>query len=249
MSTNKKSFFSLSTWRDYLVQVSLIVLSLLAAVGVDRCNQNLRDENRLEEYLVTMQQELEAEKTSNSYNLGDCQKDVEGLRAAMTMIPSEDDGQAAKGLQILGGVLVRGVFRAFEPLTYERMQSSGDLYLIKDLELREALATYTSFRKDYLQGDLMSYDEMVLEAIDRLRAYLDIMCLEQTKFATPIDCITDREGLRKNAAGDLAKLYRLASLRAFHLELSSKTLDPSLEGVNAALGEGIIKDEPIAEEE
>lgn len=236
MATNKKSFLSLSRWRDYLIQVSLIILSLLAAVGVDRCNQNLKDQKRLGEYLETMAAELEYEQEANMNNFGDCKKDINGLAKALALLPSQDDAEVVEGIQHVAGVLVRGVFRSFEPLTYERMQTAGDLFLLEDLELRESLSSYASFRNDYLKQDLMTYDKMILEAIDRLSVYLDLSCLRSEDLESPTDCIKDRTALGEKAAADLTKLYRLSTIRGFHLQLSSRTLGPSLERVNSALG-------------
>ncbi len=216
MATEKKS--ALSAWRDYIIQVSLIILSILIALGVDRCSQNMSNAERLNEYLDAMEEEMEHEAYSTLNNIGDADKDVNNLQFGMNTFPKGVDSLTEKALQRVLSTFIRGVFRAFPPMTYERMAATNDAFLIKDLTFRERLASTASFRTDYVQADLNKYDALVLEAIDRFGRYVDIGCLIRTKAAAPLDCVTDKDALQRNGAADLSKLYHLAGMRRFHLD-------------------------------
>lgn len=236
-----------TAWRDYLVQVSLIIFSILIALGVDRCSQNSRNNKRLDAYLNMMEQELEDEVVATSNNIDDVQKDIDNLQFGMNAFPQGVDSLTTQALIRGISTFNRGVFRGFPPMTYERMETVNDAFLIKDLSLREQLSSTAAFRTDYVQTDLRNYDTMILEAIDRYSRFVDIACLIRiirTRSGEPIiNCVTDATALRRDGAADFSKLLYMAQLRKFHLERYRQ----SLRNAQEALGEYLGK--PVGEEE
>lgn len=132
-------------------------------------------------------------------------------------------------------------------MTYERMETVNDAFLIKDLSLREQLSSTEAFRADYVQTDLRSYDAMILEAIDRYSHFVDIGCLIRiirNRSGTPIiDCVTDAEALRRNGAADFSKLLYMAQLRKFHLERYQQSLRNAQEALGEYQGDPAEKEE------
>jgi len=210
---------------NYLTQVSLIILSILVAVGVDRCNQRNRDEDRLQEYILAIHQEIADEKVTTANNLGDAHNDIDDLEFAVENLSATDEALLTQAIQRLVRTVGRGVFRAFPPSAYEQLIAAGDVNLIREIDLRDRLAATAAFRKDYIQEDLANYDGMVLELVDRLSRYLDMGCLIRNRAREPIGCIRKADNLREDAPSDISKIYRMAQLRAFHLELYQKSLD------------------------
>lgn len=217
-----------TAWRDYLIQVSLIIFSILIALGVDRCSQNMRNTKRLDAYLNMMEQELKDEVFATINNIEDVQKDIDNLHFGMSAFPQGVDSLTTQALFRGIATFNRGVFRGFPPMTYERMESVNDAFLIKDLSLREQLSSTAAFRTDYVQTDLQNYDAMILEAIDRYSRFVDIGCLIRiirNRTGEPIiDCVTDATALQRYGAADFSKLLYMAQLRKFHLESYQESL-------------------------
>ncbi|MEL6274702.1 MAG: hypothetical protein AAFU03_06360 [Bacteroidota bacterium] len=107
------------------------------------------------------------------------------------------------------------------------MANSGDILLIKDLELRGNLAAVFAFRTDYLKADLLSYDKMVKKTAEKMGHFLDLSCLNNQK-VDPIKCVINRRQLIEAPHNELLLLMREAELRAFHLKKGTTHLKRTL---------------------
>lgn len=220
--------------RDYLIQVSLIILSVLLALGIDRCRAASQDKALAAEYQTRIRTELDKEEHSNTLNLVDATNDLSDLNYVLTQAPTLGPATADSTydhlIRRLALVLVRGVFRTFTPTVYERISANGEARLVPDIELRARLDAYAAFRHDYIQADLNRHDALVLETIDRVGDYLDLNCVQNhARSAGPRPpglrhCITDYPALRRRLARDVGKLTRHTQLRLFHLERGQATL-------------------------
>jgi len=221
----------------YLLEVLLIILSVLAAIQADRYNQARKDQQKLDEYVQALYQDLQEELETNRMNLIDCQKDLEAIEAAMRQFRYDQNDSLQLGLANLGAVFTRGVFRAFPPTTYDVMLSSGDLALIEDLEFRNLLASVMAFRDNYLKSDLQEFDKQTLELSRYVGQYVDITCLASSEELYP--CIFDRQGIVSDVHNELFIYYRVAQLRAFHLSASVRGMDAAVRGMEElyAVGE------------
>lgn len=221
----------------YLLEVLLIILSVLAAIQADRYNQARKDQQKLDEYVQALYQDLQEELETNRMNLIDCQKDLTAIEDAMRQFRYDQNDSLQLGLANLGAVFTRGVFRAFPPTTYDVMLSSGDLALIEDLEFRNLLASVMAFRDNYLKSDLQEFDKQTLELSRYVGQYVDITCLASSEELYP--CIFDRQGIVSDVHNELFIYYRVAQLRAFHLSASVRGMDAAVRGMEElyAVGE------------
>ncbi len=199
------------------MQVSLIILSLLVAVGVDRCNQGVKNDRKLDTYLTSINEEFEYELETCRNNLYDCQKDIEGLSKGALLLSKLGQTQQSTGIAELAQVLIRGVFRSFSPTSFELMVSAGDAFLIDDLELRSDLASIVAFRNDYVKRDLWRHDELTLSVIAEVAEYIDLECLRTTPPEAFPTCITNPEKMQREIAADLAEIAHHSQTRHFHL--------------------------------
>lgn len=227
------STFTLN-WKDYLLQVSLILLSLFIAFGVDRCNQSVKDDKKLAAYLEAVDEELRYELKVTELNLGDSENDIDDLIFANEVFGTMESARLPEAVGRAGSVVARGVFRTFAPMSFELMNSSGDGLLLEDLELRQRLSAVSAFRKDYIKADLMRHDELTLKALADVSGYLDIYCVRGKKPEEFNLCITSLEGLRENGLKDLIALRRHSELRAFHLDRYITLLEEVIPEVEAA---------------
>ncbi|MEO0733131.1 MAG: hypothetical protein AAFZ52_09870 [Bacteroidota bacterium] len=228
MSDRKESASTLRGWKDYLTQVSLILLSLLIAVSVDRCNQRQRDADRLEDFVQLIHQELADELHTTELNIYDAERDIEDLGRVLKNISAAHDDSLALTVMLTARVIGKGVYRPFPPLAYEQMIAAGDAGLIKDISLRDRLAAAAALRDDYVQSDLRQYDGMVLEVIDRFYDYVDLGCVLETRGREPLRCIKDRALLRERGAADLGKITQMARIRTFHLQRYRSVLEGTM---------------------
>ena len=220
---------------DYLLQVSLIIVGLVIATSVDRCNTGRKDRQRLTDYYQAIYKDLEEEQLSTENNLGDAIRDVANLETAIRRFGYAQVDSAAAGLQALNSVLRKGVFRSFSPTTYEVMLNTGDISLIADIELRSELAGVFAFRNNVVRRDLEDYDELVLHTIQSLSAYLHPECVESLREEP--ECIRDAAGLADHGVDDLIVLSLFARNRLFHLQIAEENLAEARKRVGEQLSD------------
>ncbi len=222
-----KNYFAVKGIGDYLLQVSLIILSLLIATGVNRCNEGRKDNRKLNNYLLAIEQDLEKELSSVNNNLADAENDYTDLGRAITAGRHPDADSLQLSFDRALTVIARGVYRGFSPMTYELMQQSGDVLLIEDLDYRNQLAAISDFRRNYLREDLKDHDRRVLLLAEQMGKFVDLPCALESR--GNLSCVTNPEGYRTKMGNHLMVLYRAVQLRVFHLDIASKLTREGLE--------------------
>ncbi|PHI20459.1 hypothetical protein CEQ90_08345 [Lewinellaceae bacterium SD302] len=230
-----KNIFAVKGIGDYLLQVSLIILSLLIATGLNRCNEGRKDGEKLDNYLVAIEKDLEKELSSVNSNLRDAQNDYRDLRRAISAGRHPDTDSLQLSIARVLQVVVRGVYRGFSPTTYELMQGTGDVLLIEDLNYRNQLAAISDFRRSYLRDDLKDHDRRVLLLGEKLGEFVNLPCALENR--GNLSCVTDPEGYRLKMGNHLMILYRAVELRLFHLDIAQELTGDGLEATRKRLGD------------
>jgi hypothetical protein len=137
----------------------LVVLGVLAALMVDAWIEQRHDDNLRQEYLARLTDDLEADRQSLEYRISFFTSvHAFGLQ---TLEKLRSDGPVDQGA-ILAAYYASENFE-FWPIrnTYEDLQSTGNIRLLYDIELRLALASYHS--KASVEGTTLaeSYRQLV----------------------------------------------------------------------------------------
>lgn len=224
----------LDNWRDYFVQVSLILLSLLIATSIDRWREQQKDDNKKGDYLTAILHDLREEHAKNETNLFDCKNDIRGLTNGLRLLQSSSEDSLEVAILNLVQVYGRGVFRTFSPTTFDVMTQTGDLTLIRDLELRDDLARAFSFRNKVIQKDLEKYDLAVVESLTQLGRYINLSCVLSASERRR--CIMDVNAFLESPHNEITMLLLEARNRALHLENATRMYPPVIEAVEKELG-------------
>jgi len=227
----------------YVVEVSLIIVSILVAIQADRYQQNKRNEIKLDNYIQSMYQDLLKDHDRNQNNLADCQNDIKNIERSLRLSQINQDDSLSLALRNLGVVFTRGVFRAFPPTTFDIMLQSGDAALIRDLDFRNKLASAFSFREDYIKKDLLDFDIQTREMSKIMAQYGNLSCMFTSSELHA--CLRDREGFIENFHNDLFTFLRTAQVRAFHLQIAIQGFDKTIKEMEELYG---FKQEEVAEE-
>ena len=199
--------------KKYVTQVSLILFSLLLATRAERCRESGKEREKLIEYLSAIRLDLEDEIKTDAMNLNDCERDIACLVTFMRKSSHRDsllDAYAS-----FAEVYQRGVFRAFPPTTFDIMAQSGDANLLKDLKLRNSLASSFAFRQNVIKKDLEDYDRETVVCAEKLGRFFDLSLMfsgKKEKF------MLDEAGFLRDPHNEVLLLLRSASVRGFHLE-------------------------------
>lgn len=229
----------------YILEIFLIIFSILIAIQADRYQQSKRNQHKLEDYIEAMYIDLLDEQESNRNNLFDCQQDINSIRAGIRLSQINQNDSIQLALYNLAQVASRAVFRAFPPTTFDIMMSTGDIALIKDLEVRGQLASTFSFRDNYIKRDLLEFDNETKKAIAQLSKYVNLSCMYTTRNLT--DCLTDREGFTQHFHNELFAISRAADLREFHLRRAITYFEFAIENMEEVYG--LNREEMIKETE
>lgn len=227
----------------YIVEVSLIIISILVAIQADRYQQNQRNQEKLESYLEAVYQDLVDEQVRNRNNLGDCQQDIRNITQSLRLSQINQADSLNLALRNFGYVVTRGVFRAFPPTTFDIMLQTGDIALIKDLEFRSRLASTFSFRDVYVKMDLLDFDVQTRETSKALGQYGNLSCMFSN--ADIQSCLTDRPGFIAHFHNNLFTILRTAQVRAFHLQNAVRYFDKTIQVMEDKYG---FKQEEVEEE-
>ena len=218
---------------EYLLQVSLIILGLVIATSVDRCNTRRKSDRTLQEYYAAIRTDLAAEDRSNQFNIDDAERDVASLDSALWLFTTDSPDSLVLGVEALTSVLAKGVFRTFSPTTYDVMVNTGDVSLIKDLELRSELAALFAFRTDIVEQDLADYNRQVLLTLESIGDKIDLSCI--VDLTITVDCIKSPASLAEHTKDELLVLHLVANSRLFHLTMYQEQVVEMREWVDVLL--------------
>ncbi len=213
-SASFQKIFDLAGVRKYVIQVSLILLSLAIATSVDRCRERAKNEDKLQAYLTSIRADIATEIQTDRTNLYDCQRDQHCLEKALRLIAGQQTDSSRLILQNIQEVLMRGVFRDFHPTTYELMAQTGDANLLKDLQLRNQLASVFAFRQNVIKKDFEDFDQETHDCMAQLGQFIDFLKMYSPD---PSQVFVDRKGFWTTPRNEIYLLARSADIKAFHL--------------------------------
>lgn len=118
----------------------LVVMGVLAALMVDTWMEERQDDNLRQEYMTRLADDLETDRQSLDYRIS--------FYSAVRNFGIETLGRIQSDSQVEQEAILAAyyaselfLFRSLEN-TYEDMQSTGNIRLLADIELRLALASY-----------------------------------------------------------------------------------------------------------
>lgn len=207
---------------DYVIQVSLIIFSILAATYVGKCNEKEKDSELLTAYLHSINNEVAFEISKHTDNIVDAKQDLRVIQRAidLSQYPATDSiyNMAANFLN----ANLRGVFRTFPPSTWDAMLAAGDSELIKDLDLKQQIAGSFAFRNTTVREDLKDWDAENKRVFDELSVFIDPTVLGDVEnhHLNLERILLDPEGFRIHVRPLLLSMLRQCFNRLFHLEVS-----------------------------
>ena len=130
-----------SSWKRFVIEGFVIVVSILLAFGIDAYWQDRQDRSRTDSQLKSLQEEI-GEALSNVEESQAFRERrivvIRELLASITRPESRDSERLSHQLGVLWGARRS----ASELATLKQMQSTGTLALIESEQLRKALANY-----------------------------------------------------------------------------------------------------------
>lgn len=218
--------------RKYVTQVSLILVSLLLATRADRCRDAAKEQVKLQEYLTAVQSDIQKEIKMNQMNLNDCKRDIKCLIRFLVLSDLSEVDSLYAAYSSFAEVYQRGVFRSFPPTTFDVMTQAGDAYLLKDLKLRNNLASVFAFRQNVIHKDLLDFDTQTQVCAEKLGRFFDLSLMFSEGRE---NFMHDQAGFLRDPHNEVFLLLRNAQLRAFHLETAVEDLQETLSELDTYL--------------
>lgn len=215
------SLFAQKNWREYLVSVSLIVLSLMLTAQLERWREAQKDSRKLKEYFLAIETDIKADLHLDSLNVYDAYRDLARLQRILVLLHEDKKTKSDSILIYFREVMGRGVFRAFPPTTFELISQSGDAALIKDIGLRNKMATVFAFRQNIIRPDFAQYDASLRDCAKELGQYVDLSWLLLNDIQKSW---VNKDGFYSKPHNEILLLYRDTQLKIFHLEIFIKDL-------------------------
>ncbi|MEM6396170.1 MAG: hypothetical protein AAF741_07460 [Bacteroidota bacterium] len=204
---------------EYIIQVFLIIFSILAATWVGQCTERERNEEKLAVYIASIREEVDFEIQRHDLNLTDAQNDFDEIIEAIRLAAHPSLDSIYKLANYFIKVNIRGVFRTYPSSTWDAMVAAGESELIKDLDLRQQIATSFAFRNTTIREDLREWDAANQEAYEQVASFIDLPNLGNFD-ANFEKLLVDPEGFRLRAGPILKSLLRQCSFRLFHLDVA-----------------------------
>lgn len=159
-------------WRYAAGEIAIIVIGVLLAISLDNCN-DARIARRIEnEYVTRLAEELRTDTATFSF----VARALKRKAAALAFADSVVSGSAVPfdTLKFLQALVSGANFAWNQPrvrtTTFEELQSTGNLRLLRDEKLRtEVVGYYTSAEGDYLRiaGRRTRYGPLTYELLPR----------------------------------------------------------------------------------
>ena len=165
-------------WRYAVGEIAIIVVGVLLAISLDNCNDG-RIARRIErEYVTRLAEDLRTDTATFSF----VDRALKRKTAALAFADSIVGRNAALGdtLSLLQALVSGANFAWNQPrvrtTTFEELQSTGNLRLLRDQDLRtEVVRYYTSAEGDYLRiaGRRTRYGPLTYELLPRKAEFVD----------------------------------------------------------------------------
>lgn len=201
-----------SRFLNALRDLALIVAGVLIALAVDQAAETVGERRREADYLVALQEDVEADLDALR---GPLSEGLDRREAAARLVVAGLNGASLEPTQLLAALDRAGHVTFFAPrrATFDDLISTGNLRLIRDREIRAALIEY------YDAGQLDAANELIRQeiwygyrpALDRV---LDPLVLAQITLIEGDDTNSSIEDFAAAIPPELAaKGLRLADLR------------------------------------
>jgi hypothetical protein len=164
-------------WTDYLVELLVVFVSITAAFLLNNWREDTVNRGLEKKYLTSIYQDLVADSLSMSHLISIHEKKLDEIQGYVKQLRGKQEiGDSASAL--FGSMLSNYSIQP-NSTTYESMKNSGDLKLIRDYRIRDAIVKYYEiFPQIRLQeqvGMNFVYDYVVrfaFEAFDLLHQQL-----------------------------------------------------------------------------
>ncbi|NRD19480.1 hypothetical protein HNV08_05430 [Winogradskyella eckloniae] len=166
---------SKTTWKYTLREIIIVIIGITIAFSMNKCSDNLKDNNLREEYLINLKSDIEADKIELNKNMTAISKKIAICSEIIPKLNSEN----GQNMQLMNNIFSILKYENFSPknITYKTLINSGDLKLIEDFKLKTSIQQHysnydelsdvyhrhTSLIKDYLGNYLVNnadYDQI-----------------------------------------------------------------------------------------
>ncbi|WP_299099275.1 DUF6090 family protein [uncultured Winogradskyella sp.] len=164
-----------ATWKYTLREIVIVIIGITIAFSMNKCSDNVKDNNLREEYLINLKSDVEADKIQLEQNIKAITKKINICSKIIPQLNSENE----QNMQLMNNIFAILKYENFSPknITYKTLINSGDLKLIEDFKLKTAIqqhysnydelsdvyVRHTSLIKDYLGNYLVNnadYDQI-----------------------------------------------------------------------------------------
>jgi len=138
-----------SSWKSFVIEGVVIVVSILLAFGIDAFWQERQDRSRTESHLNALQEEIGEAVVSIERSQARREERIAVIRELLASITKRET-RDIENLDHQLGALWGASNSASGLATLDQMQSTGTLALIESEGLRKALINYERHNDDYL---------------------------------------------------------------------------------------------------
>ncbi|MEZ4795653.1 MAG: DUF6090 family protein [Flavobacteriaceae bacterium] len=140
-------------WNYTFGEILIVIIGITIAFSMNKCAENSKNETQKLQYLTSIKNDIEADKTVLEDNLKAIE---EKINVASEILPKLNTNAPDK-MSVVGKVFNIVLLDNFTPTdnTYQALINSGDFKLIDDFKLKTTIekhySTYESIKKDYLR--------------------------------------------------------------------------------------------------
>lgn len=156
-------------WKYTLREIVIVIIGISIAFSMNKCSDNLKDNNLRVEYLTNLIRDVEADKIQLEKNIEAINKKLAICSEIIPVLNSEK----SQDMRLMNNIFAIVKYENFSPknITYKTLINSGDLKLIEDFKLKTAIqqhyadydemsddyVRHTSLIKDYLGNYLVNH--------------------------------------------------------------------------------------------
>ncbi|TYA74879.1 DUF6090 family protein [Seonamhaeicola marinus] len=137
--------------RYALGEIIIVIIGISIAFSLNKCSENSKNEKLKLQYLQSLKNDLEIDKTNLTQNVKSLETKIETLEKVLPLFNLKDL-KKKRGINQIFSIIELSEFHP-KDITYQSMINSGDFSLIEDLSLKNAIENhysgYKTILKDY----------------------------------------------------------------------------------------------------